>query len=141
MNQDLMQARQLLISQGYTCVLCSGQRVYTATARGVKPLADWVKSGTDLAGFSAADKVVGKATAFLYCLLGVRAVHAHVMSAAAREVLQSHGIEAYWDTLVDAIINRRGDGPCPFEAAVWQITEPQQALDAIRLKQKQMGIE
>ena len=132
---DLKRAREILTEGGYTCVLCRDSAVYTATARGVKPLVDWLDSGLDLHGFSAADKVVGRATAFLYVLLGVRAVHALVMSTPAREALQANGIKALCDREVSGIINRRGDGPCPFEEAVLGINSPSDALKAIRRKQ------
>ena len=132
---DLERARALLAEGSYTCVLCRGDVVHTATARGVKPLVDWLDSGLALRGFSAADKVVGRATAFLYVLLGVKAVHALVMSTPAREVLEEHGICALCDREVPGIINRRGDGPCPFEEAVLDITDPGEALCAIRRKQ------
>ena len=132
---DLSKAKQHLTEGGYTCVLCRGDRVHTATARGVRPLLDWLDSGLDLEGFSAADKVVGRATAFLYVLLGVREVHALVMSTPAREALEANGIAATCDREVPGIINRRGDGPCPFEEAVLGITDPREALTAIRKKQ------
>ena len=135
---DLHNARRRLTEGGYTCVLCRGNEFHTATARGVRPLLDWLDSGLDLRGFSAADKVVGRATAFLYVLLGVRAVHALVMSAPAREALQSNGIDASCDREVPGIINRRGDGPCPFEEAVLDINAPKLALTAIRKKQFQL---
>ena len=132
---DLNRAKVLLNEGGYTCVLCRGDAVHTATARGVNPLVDWLDSGLDLRDFSAADKVVGRATAFLYVLLGVRAVHALVMSTPAREALKANGITAFCDREVSGIINRRGDGPCPFEEAVLGITDPAEALIAIRRKQ------
>lgn len=132
---DLEKARQVLSEGGYTCVLCRGDDVYTATARGVKPLVDWLDSGLDLHMFSAADKVVGRATAFLYVLLGVKEVHALVMSSPAKEALIAGGIAAYCDKEVPGIINRRGDGPCPFEDAVLGIADPVEALAAIRKKQ------
>ena len=132
---DLKRARALLNEGGYTCVLCRGDVFYTATHRGVRPLVDWLDSGLNLKGFSAADKVIGRATAFLYVLLGIRAVHALVMSSPAREVLEANGITALCDREVSGIINRRGDGPCPFEEAVLGITDPAQALKAIRKKQ------
>mgnify|MGYP002508480748 CR=1 FL=1 len=135
---DLTNAKRILTEGAYTCVLCRGDTVYTATARGVKPLVDWLDSGLDLRGFSAADKVVGRATAFLYVLLGVRAVHALVMSTPAKEALTAGGIKADCDREVSGIINRRGDGPCPFEDAVLGITDPMEALTAIRKKQFQM---
>lgn len=132
---DLIRAKELLLSGGYTCVLCRGDDIHTATARGVKPLMDWLDSGLELKGCSAADKVVGRATAFLYVLLGVRAVHALVMSSPAMEVLRTNGIEASCDREVPGIINRRGDGQCPFEEAVLGIDDPLEALHIIRKKQ------
>ena len=81
---------------------------------------------------------MGRATAFLYCLLGVREVYARVMSYPAYEVLQQHGISAQSQLLVDGIINRRGTGPCPFEAAVMDITDADEALRAIRAKMAAM---
>ena len=132
---DLKRARALLLEGGYTCVLCRGEEFHTAAARGVKPLVDWLDSGLDLKGFSAADKVVGRATAFLYVLLEVKAVHALVMSTPAKEALEANGITALCGREVPGIINRRGDGPCPFEEAVLGITDPVEALAAIRAKQ------
>ena len=70
MNSDLTKAAALLNSGAYTCVLCRGDAVFTGTERGVKPLLGWLDGGVDLNGFSAADRVVGTAAAFLYVLLG-----------------------------------------------------------------------
>ena len=136
--RDLEQARRILTEGSYTCVLCRDDAIHTATARGVRPLVDWLDSGLELAGFSAADKVVGRATAFLYVLLKVRCVHALVMSTPAKNALEENGITALCDREVPGIINRRGDGPCPFEDAVLGITDPEQALTAIRKKQLEL---
>ena len=138
MTPDLINAHNLLDTGNCTCVLCRDDTTYTATDRGVAPLLNWVNAELDLHGFSAADRVVGRATAFLYVLLGVKEVYATVMSKPAADVLTAQGISASWGTLVDGIINRRGDGPCPFEAAVMDLSDPQQALDAIRNKMAQM---
>ena len=132
MSADLMNARAVLTAEGCTCVLCRGDTYYKSTRRGVAPLMGWLEENLDVRGFSAADKVVGKATAFLYCLLGVSAVHANVISQAALEVLQQQGIRVSWDQQVDAIQNRTGDGLCPMELATRQITEPEAAPAAIR---------
>ena len=132
MRNDLTKARTLLDTGSYTCVVCRGDSLHTATERGVKPLLSWLDAGLDLGGFSAADRVVGRATAFLYCLLGVKAVYAGVMSRPAAQVLRSHGIAAEAGQLVEGIINRKGTGPCPFEAAVMEITDAGEALKAIR---------
>ena len=113
-------------------MLCKAESVYRSQLRGVRPLLDFLDNGTALEGFCAADKVVGKGAAFLYCLLSVRAVYAPVMSKAAKAVLQDHGIRAYADVVVDAIFNHRRDGFCPMETATQHICDPQEALCAIR---------
>lgn len=134
------QARKILEAGSYTCVLRKNDTVFTATERGVKPLVRWLAQGIDVRGFSAADKVVGRATAYLYVLLGVKAVWAAVMSEAAAEVLARHGIAASQDRLVKNIINRQGTGICPFEEAVLNIQTPEEALTAIREKMEKMNI-
>ena len=138
MEQNLKKALDLLNSGDYTCVACKEEVVYTTTQRGVAPLLNWLDSKTDLKDFSAADRVVGRGAAFLYCLLGVKEVYALVMSRPAAEVLQSHGILADAGTFVEGIINRTGTGPCPFEAAVMDIQDTQEALNAIRITRRQL---
>lgn len=137
---DLKHAKEMLLNGGYTCVLRRGEQTYTSTLRGVKPLVQWVESDLNLRGFSAADKVVGKATAYLYVLLGVGALYAHVISKSALAVLKENGIPVEYGTLVPHIINRAGDGICPFEEAVMDIHEPGTAYTAIRAKMREMNI-
>lgn len=67
-------ARKILKTGGYTCVLHKNGTICTAAARGVKPLVPWLTEGLDVRGFSAADKVAGRATAYLYVLLRVEEV-------------------------------------------------------------------
>lgn len=134
--KDLEKAKSVLHSGGYTCVLCKGDLLHTSTRRGVAPLLELLN--TDVSGFCAADKVVGKATALLYCLLGIKAVHAGVISQAALQVLRSHKIVATWDTEVAYIQNRTGDGRCPMEQATEGIEDPREALVAIQKKLKEL---
>ena len=138
--EDLERAKTVLASQDYTCVLCRGGNVRSTTLRGVKPLVSWLESGADFKGYCAADKVVGRATAYLYQLLGVKSVYAQVMSESALAVLEQAGIEASFDQLVPNIINRKGDGICPFEEAVLGIHAPEEAKTAIYAKMDAMGI-
>lgn len=137
---DLIRAKERLLAGEYTCVLCKGDESVTSQARGVKPLVSWYAGGKDLSGFSAADKVVGKATAFLYALLNVKAVYAGVISQSALEVLAQAGIETRYGKLVPNIINRRGDGICPFEEAVLHIADARSAYAAIRSKMLELNI-
>ena len=132
--------RELLDTQGYTCVLRKDDQIHTATERGVKPLVRFLLQGPDLRGCQAADKVVGKATAYLYVLLGAREVYANVMSRSAAQVLQENGVAVSWGTLVENIINRQGTGICPFEEAVLDIHTPREAMKAILAKMEKMNI-
>lgn len=138
MEQNLRKAMHLLNTGNYTCVACLGDTVYTATHRGVAPLLSWLETGTSLKDFSAADRVVGRGAAFLYCLLGVKEVYAKIMSLPAAEVLRAHHIHAEAELFVEGIINRAGDGPCPFEAAVMEIHDAGEALTAILAKRDEL---
>lgn len=137
---DLQKAKELLTEGAYTCVLCKAEKTHTSMDRGVRPLMEWLESTVNFEGFSAADKVVGRGAAFLYVLLGVQAVYAHVISYSALEVLNAKNISVEYDTAVENIINRKGDGICPFEAAVLNIIDADEAYCAIRKKMREMGI-
>lgn len=137
MSENLLKAISEL-NRGYTCALCRDDDIYTTTQRGVKPLLDWIKLKTDLKGFSAADKVVGKAAAFLYILLGISEIYALVISDAACGVFERFGITAKYEKRVEYIINRDGSGKCPMEQAVWEISSPEQALDAVLKKSAEL---
>ena len=135
---DLKKAKQYLAENGCTCVLCRGDRLVSSNERGVRPLLTLLDSGETYAGFSAADKVVGRATAFLYCLLQVSAVHANVLSDGAAQVLAANGISFTCDQRVPGIRNRTDTGPCPMEQATQGITEPTAALAAIRNRLREL---
>lgn len=138
MMNDLAKAKNILNSGNYTCVLSRDDSIYTSAERGVKPLVVWLESEENFKDFCAADKVVGKATAFLYVLLGVKSVYAHVISKSAMQVLTEHHIVTECGELVENIINRQGDGICPFEAAVLDVTEPVTAYKTIQRKMSEM---
>lgn len=132
MTNNLSIAKELTFGGNYTCVLVKEDTVYTSSERGVKPLLNWFEQGIGFNGFSAADKVVGKAAAFLYVLLGVTEVYALVLSEPAKEVLLKNGIGVSFKALVPAIRNRTNTGFCPMETATKDITDPTDALIAIK---------
>ncbi len=138
--KDLIRAKEIMLSCEYTCVICRGDHVYTSVRRGIAPLVARVESQENYNGFSAADKVVGKATAFLYVLLGVKALYAPVIGRAALEVLKQNSVIVEYDDLVDNISNRSGDGICPFEESVLDVSDPETAYKIIREKMKEMNI-
>ena len=128
---DLERAIAELRSGDHTCVLRRGEDTLTSQAPGVAALVDWIASGVDLAGFSAADRVVGRAAGWLYAYAGVVAVHAELASLPGLAVLADHGIPADASRTVPAILNRDRSGSCPMEAAVAGIGEPPDAVAAL----------
>ncbi len=135
---DIEYVKSLLTDGGYTCVLSDGDKTFTSRERGVKPLLAFIDSGESFVGFVAADKVVGKAAAMLYALMGVNRLYAHVMTEQATAVCRRFGIEPSFGTLADKVINRKGDGICPMEQAVADTDEPEQAKRAIIAKLKML---
>lgn len=132
MYSDRETARQILQKGGHTCVLCCAEEVYTDDRRGVRPLLDFLEKGRNWQCFCAADKVVGKAAAFLYRLMGIRALYAQVVSEPAAQVLAEGDIDLSYGTLVPAIRNRTDTGFCPMETAAWELDDPEEALAALK---------
>lgn len=132
MQNDLICAVQLLNEEDFTCVLCKGDIVYTSRKTGISPMLDWLEEGLEMAGCSAADRIVGKAAAMLFTLAGIREVYAQVLSQSALDYLNSQNIAVYYDLLIPCIINRRKDGICPMEYVTADISDPQEALCIIR---------
>lgn len=133
MSTDLERAKARLTGD-ITCALCKESRLYETKKRGVAPLLEWIENGVDLQGFSAADKVVGKAAAFLYVIMGVKSVYANVISEPALKTLQRFDVQTEYAQIVPSIRNRTNTGFCPMEMAVWEIDEPTVAYNILKEK-------
>lgn len=131
-SEKLKEAITKLKENNLTLSIIHGENVHTSTDRGVKPLLSLIDVCGTLCGAVAADKVVGKAAAFLYIKLGVFEIYADVISTHALELLQKNGIKVAFGEESAAIRNRRGDGFCPMESAVMDISDADEALSAIR---------
>jgi len=129
---DIERAKELFQTGEYTCVLVKDDSVYTSATAGISPMLGFIGSGIDLNGFSAADKIVGRAAAMLFVLAGVKEVFTAVLSKQAEAVFIKHGIRFSCDTLTEAILNRSGTDLCPMEKAVGDIEEPPAAIEAIK---------
>ena len=134
MQQELEQAKNLLHREQYTCVILKEDCCYTSTQRGIAPLMQYLADDIDMIGFAAADKVVGKAAAYLYVLLGIASLYADVISKPALEVLEQYKIPVVYDYLVPAIRNRTDTGYCPMETAVLEIHDAKIAYQVLKAK-------
>lgn len=132
MNDNLKKAAELLRNGNYTFAASDGENVIISSERGVKPLLELLDGRENLHGFSAADKVIGKAAAFLYVLLKPDEIYTGVISKPALEVLKKYGVKIQYDLLTEAIRNRVNTGFCPMETAVKNTEDPGDALVLIR---------
>lgn len=106
-----------LLDTGCTVAVCGKDgRIVTDTDKGIRPLIKLIDGGEDLRGCSAADRIVGKAAALMYVLLGAREVYADVLAEKALEILRRNGIDAYYGELAPVIINRRGTVRVPWRS-------------------------
>ena len=132
----LEKAKLLLKENNYTLVLVSDKEVETDTLRGVRPLLN--RYGKDYSAYSAADKVIGKGAAFLYVLLQIKEVYAHVISKPALEVFESYKIPVVYDILTPNIDNHDKTGLFPIEMATLPISSPEEALPIIRKRLEEL---
>ncbi len=133
---DLERAKTTLEAGGYTCVIVMKTGVFTSAERGIKPLLEILDKDMGTSSACAADKVVGKAAAFLYELMGISKLYAGTLSEPALKVLKSAGIEVEYGACVSAIRNRTDTGYCPMESAVWEIADAKTAYEVLKEKVK-----
>lgn len=103
---------------GHTLALVKDGELLTSNMRGVAPMVELIRGGTDLSGFSAADKVVGKAAAMLFVKAGIKAVYAENISVSAKVFLSKQGVDFSFKNEAEYIVNRDNTGLCPMESAV-----------------------
>lgn len=139
LTEDMKKALSLLNEQGLAFAAVNGNETITSRERGVKPLLELIDEGKTLEGYSAADKVVGAAAAYLYVLLGAKELYANVISRKAANIMEKYGIYTEYNTLAEAIKNRAGTGFCPMETAVFEAVSPENALMLIRAKLKELS--
>lgn len=126
MNHDLEKAVDLL--KGHSCAAVYGEKYMVSDENGIRPLINWLTDPqSPLNGAYVADKIVGRAAAFLFVYAGVKAVYGDVMSEKAMAVLQEAGIPYDYGKPVPYIINRRGDGMCPMEQKVENVQTADEA--------------
>ena len=136
MDKDFQKAKEEYNKGQYTLVICKDADIVTSDITGIKPLINLIEEKKEYKGYSAADKIVGRAAAFLYTLLEVKNIYGEIMSKGATEILKNAKINFEYKTLTDFIENRKKDGMCPMDEAVKNINDPKEAYEAIKEKIK-----
>lgn len=131
---DIDLARKILNEKNLTlAAVKDGVPVFESDGRGILPLyLALTEQPQALRGASAADRVVGKSAAVLFCLGKVKEIHSQVLSLPALDYLRENGVAAGCDRQVERILNRRGDGGCPVEALAMKAKSPEELLVLVR---------
>ncbi|MEM2904713.1 MAG: DUF1893 domain-containing protein [Candidatus Bathyarchaeia archaeon] len=115
-------------------ILKDGASIYSSRKGGIAPLLDAIAQlGRDrLSNSTVVDKVVGKAAALLIAYFKAERVYSKLMSRAAAEILDRHGVGFFSSKTVDVIRNRAGTDICPFEQLVLRVEEPAEAYTLLK---------
>ena len=100
------------------------------TGSGIKPVLDLYEQNA-LKDAIVVDKIIGRAAASICVAGGAKKVVGLVMSEGAKAFLNAHGIPASAEKLVPIIINRKGDGQCPMEMKVKDLTNPKEMVEKL----------
>lgn len=128
-----------LISEGTaSCVVIKENTIVkTECDRGIGPILRLYESGV-LKNAFVVDKIIGKAAAMVLTRAGVKGCYGMTMSAAALQWLKKHNIAAEYETCVEAIINRTGDGICPMEQTVKETEDAEEAIVLLKKKLEEL---
>ena len=140
MHPDLEKAKSALKSENCTCVLALGNVIFRSSESGLKPLMDWMYSGNNYMGFMVADKIVGRAAAFIIIAMGIREVYAEVISESAKKLLENNQISVTAETVVPEILNADKTDVYPLDKAVEGIENAADALMPIELAIVRMNL-
>lgn len=129
----LQQLVDILHRENCSLVVCHCGEVTTYSQKGVRDLI-WLLDHEpwQLSGALVADKVVGKASAALMALGGVKEVYAEVLSRRALPLLDDACLAYSYGELVDQIVIPEGDTRCPLEQIVAEDTTPSEVENSLR---------
>ena len=92
--------------------------IFQSRKKGIEPLIDYITQHSPCKDkVTVCDRVVGNAAALLLEMACCRMLYASIGSEIAIETLKQFGISPRLLKVVPCIINRKGDGMCPFEKA------------------------
>ena len=104
--------------------IIDGRVLFASSARWLHPLFELEQFlGTrevDLQRAEIRDKIIGRGSAFLIIRMGIRRIHAGVLSRLGKEVLDRAGATCTWESLVDKI-------QCRTEDLLRETTDPEEA--------------
>jgi hypothetical protein len=96
-------------------IMSQGDVIFRSQRKGIAPLICYLEQASLADEVTVFDKVTGNAAALLLKKANGRELFSSLGSRLAAETLRGFGIEAHFTHIVPYIINRSGNGMCPFE--------------------------
>jgi len=133
-TQDIELAKLRLREKAFSLVIVKkGKVVYESSSPGILSFLEAIdRRGENLRGASAADKIVGRATALLCVLSKIVEVFAVVISREAVKVLKEHKVKYQFESYVPTILNQDKTDMCPFEKLSTGIENVQEAYEKLK---------
>ncbi len=117
-----------MASETTLALLVDGEEIFASMGKWLHPLFELEQflaaRPIELSRAEVRDKIVGRGSAFLIVRMGIRTVHAGVLSRLGKEVLDRAGAACTWESLVDRI-------QCRTESLLGDTTDPEQAYHVL----------
>jgi len=132
--QDLELARLRLKGKGLSLVVVNnGKVIFETESHGIKGIFEAIELlGKKLTGSSVADRIVGRAAAFLCVYFRAAAVFAVTISVEGVKVLKDNKVFCQFEVCVPNILNRKRNDICPFEKLAFTFATPEEAYKKLR---------
>jgi hypothetical protein len=140
LNQDVLNdlklAREVLTTTDCSIVVISNGKIWKKKkGLGLRPLLETIdEMGEDIYGSVIGDRILGRASALLCRYAKAHAVYSPQGTKTGIAILIMGGIPCQVDELIPFINNRAGDGLCPFEKMLKNITDPDESYKILKEK-------
>lgn len=137
--RDLELAREVLSTTDSSIVVISYGKIWKKKkGDGIKPILEVIEEmGEDIHGSVIGDRILGRASALLCRYAKAQGVYSPQGTKTGIALMIMGGVPCQVDELIPQIMNRNGDGLCPFEKMLKDVDTPEEAYKI--LKDKVMG--
>lgn len=138
--RDLELAREVLSTTDSSIVGISYGKIWKQKkGDGIKPILEVIEEmGEAIHGSVIGDRILGRASALLCRYAKAQGVYSPQGTKTGIALLIMGGVPCQVDELIPQIMNRNGDGLCPFEKMLKDVDTPEEAYKI--LKDKVMGV-
>lgn len=129
---DLEKAKEIFYSEDYSFVLVKNEDIISSSQKGIMQIVELIESGKDFTDYSMCDRITGRAVAFLYVIMGLKAVHSVKMTKLATNILDRAEIKFSADEYIEKVLDSELKNTDRFENAVIHSGSAITALEDIK---------